>query len=268
MADRMPTALAQGEFLVYLQPKYCLSNNRVEGAEALVRWNDPEAGMIFPNDFIPLFEKNGSIIKLDYYVFEEVVKTLRSWIRSGKRPLPISVNLSRAHLSHPEFLERYRALCESYGVPPQLIEIEVTETLALENLSRLVKIIRALHEIGFRCSIDDFGNGYSSLNLLAALPVDVLKLDRSFFLSNVEQGSPYGIVVEHILSLARSLSMETVAEGIESPQQVAFLRKAQCGCIQGYVFSKPIPVPAFERLAFPDLPEPASKKTSLEGVTP
>lgn len=267
MANRTPTALAQGEFLVYLQPKYRLENNRVEGAEALVRWNDPEVGMIFPNDFIPLFEKNGSIIKLDYYVFEEVVKTLRSWIRSGKRPLPISVNLSRAHLSHPDFLERYRALCESYEVPPQLIEIEVTETLALENLSRLVKIIRALHEIGFRCSIDDFGNGYSSLNLLADLPVDILKLDRSFFLSNVEQDSPHGIVVEHILSLARSLSMETVAEGIESSQQVSFLRKAQCGFIQGYIFSKPIPIPAFERLAFPDFPEHASKKTSLEGVT-
>lgn len=248
--NRMESALENGEFVVYLQPKVELQNNTVAGAEALVRWQDPELGLIPPGDFISVFEKNGFIIKLDLYVFKEVCSLLRGWLDRGVKAIPISVNLSRAHLNNPEFLMEYKAIADAYRIPPKLLEIELTETLFFENMEALIAVIAQIHEVGFNCSLDDFGSGYSSLNMLKDVPVDILKLDRAFFNSRIKDSSRGYSVIESVIELAKKLGMKTISEGVELESQVEFLRKVQCDMVQGFVFSKPLPVEEFERMAF------------------
>ena len=243
--DNMERALENSEFVVYLQPKVELKTNKVAGAEALVRWIDPKKGIIPPLEFIPIFEKNGFIAKLDIYVFEEVCKIIKSWMDEGTNPVPISVNLSRIHLQNPHFLKKYKEIQLRYNVPPDLLEIELTETMVFENFEHLKKVISEIHQMGFHCSIDDFGSGYSSLNLLKEIPVDILKLDRIFFSKeNDERGNN---VIESIISLAKKLNMTTISEGIETISQLDFLKKVKCDLVQGYVFSKPLSKEAFER---------------------
>ena len=243
--DNMERALENNEFVVYLQPKVELKNNDLAGAEALVRWIDPKKGVISPAEFIPIFEKNGFIAKLDIYVFEEVCKMIRNWIDEGTNPIPISVNLSRMHLQNPNFLKKYKKIQMKYNIPPDLLEIELTETMVFENFEHLKKVIDEIHQMGFYCSIDDFGSGYSSLNLLKEIPVDILKLDRVFFSKeNDDRGNN---VIESIISLAKKLNMITISEGIETISQLDFLKKVRCDLVQGYVFSKPLDKGLFER---------------------
>ena len=242
--DNMEHALENNEFVVYFQPKVELKTNKIAGAEALVRWQDPKKGLIPPDEFIPIFEKNGFITKLDIYVFEEVCKTIRKWLNEGINPIPVSVNLSRMHLQNPNFLKKYKEIQEKYEVPADLLEIELTETLVFENFEQLKKVIDDIHQMGFSCSIDDFGSGYSSLNLLKEIPVDILKLDRIFFSKkNDKRGNS---VIESIISLAKKLNMTTISEGVETISQVEFLRKADCDLVQGYVYSKPLAKDDFE----------------------
>lgn len=250
MENRMETALNNNEFLVYLQPKYELEHNTIAGAEALVRWNDPKKGLIAPSEFIPVFEKDGFIVKIDLYVFEEVCKKIKNWLDNKINPMPISVNLSRVHLNNPDFLLQFVDIFKKYNIPPNLIEIELTETLIFENMELLINVIEQIHNIGFTCSLDDFGSGYSSLNLLKDVPVDVLKLDRAFFLTKKGENKRGNSVVESVIELAKKLEMHTVSEGVESSIQVDFLRNAKCDMVQGYVFSKPLPISEFELLAF------------------
>lgn len=245
MEDNMEYALENNQFTVYLQPKVELKTNKIAGAEALVRWIDQKQGLIPPNDFIPLFEKNGFIVKLDIYVFEETCKIIRKWLDEGTNPIPISVNLSRAHLQNPNFLKKYKDIQKKYKIPADLLEIELTETLVFENFEQLKKIIDEIHKIGFKCSIDDFGSGYSSLNLLKEISVDILKLDRIFF--NKENNERGNSVIESIVTLAKKLNMITISEGIETISQVEFLKKINCDLVQGYVYSKPIDKELFER---------------------
>lgn len=236
--------MENNEFVVYFQPKVELKTNKIAGAEALVRWQDPKKGLIPPDEFIPIFEKNGFITKLDIYVFEEVCKTIRKWLNEGINPIPVSVNLSRMHLQNPNFLKKYKEIQEKYEVPADLLEIELTETLVFENFEQLKKVIDDIHQMGFSCSIDDFGSGYSSLNLLKEIPVDILKLDRIFFSKkNDKRGNS---VIESIISLAKKLNMTTISEGVETISQVEFLRKADCDLVQGYVYSKPLAKDDFE----------------------
>ena len=249
ISDKMEQALNNHEFVVYLQPKCELENGTVAGAEALVRWDDPEKGIVPPNEFIPVMERNGYVVELDLYVFEEVCKILQRWIQSGEKPLPVSVNLSRAHLHDQNFLERFRKVWEKYDIPAKLLEIELTETLVFENMEMLIHVIDKIHDIGFTCSLDDFGSGYSSLNMLKDVPVDVLKLDRAFFAGDISERGRH--VIEGIVDISKKLEMGTVAEGVENIPQVEFLKKAHCDMVQGFVFSKPVPVDEFERLAFP-----------------
>lgn len=248
--NKMQDALKNHEFEVYLQPKVELKGETIAGAEALVRWNDPEYGLISPAEFIPIFEKNGFIVNLDLYMFEQVCGLLQSWIEKGYEPVPVSVNLSHVHLKNPDFLKEFRAIFQKYKLPPKLLEIELTETLVFENLDLLVKVIDQFHEIGFDCSLDDFGSGYSSLNILKDVPVDTLKLDRGFFGSNQQKNDRGGYIVESIIELAKKLKMQTVSEGVETKEQVAFLKKANCDMVQGYVFAKPVPIVDFEKAAF------------------
>ena len=248
--NRMRTALKEGQFQVYLQPKLSLKDDTVAGAEALVRWNDPENGLIPPDRFIPLFEKNGFILPLDRYVFEEVCKLLRRWLDRGLTPVPISVNVSRAHFSGPNFVDSYRKICKKYDVPPALLEIEVTETVVFQDPSAFSQIVEQIHRAGFTCSMDDFGSGYSSLNVLKDIEVDTLKLDKAFFASPEMDDQRERDVVTTVIDLAKKLNIEALAEGVETAPQRDFLKASDCDLIQGYVFSKPIPIDAFEKLVF------------------
>lgn len=244
LEDAMEGALKAEEFLVYLQPKIRLADGKAVGAEALVRWKSAEYGLIPPDEFIPLFEKNGFILKLDYYMFEQVCRILRNWLDGQKRVLPVSINLSRMHLGENGFIQRYQEIQERYQIPCELLEFELTEAMVFEDLPRLKEIITELHEAGYRCSMDDFGSGYSSLNVLKDIPVDILKLDRGFFMGGeTERGVN---VVKAVLRMAKELHMETVAEGIETSSLVNFLKEEGCDMVQGYVFYKPMPAWEFE----------------------
>ncbi len=254
IANKMKKALAQDEFKVYLQPKYDVVNGEVVGAEALVRWIEADGKMIFPNDFIPLFERNGFIVDLDMYMLKNVCEKLAYWKSKGKGCIPISVNFSRLHLNNRNFIREIKDIVDSFGVLSRCIEIELTESTVMEKEEELKSILHELHSEGFLVSIDDFGSGYSSLGMLKNFEVDTLKLDRSFFI-NVENEQEQGrgdLVVESVVRLADSLGMKTVAEGIEEQSQVEFLKKIKCDAAQGYFYAKPLPLDEFEKQCFKD----------------
>ena len=247
--NQMDEALASNQFKVYLQPKYSLKTLQPVGAEALVRWLHPEKGLIPPAEFIPLFEKNNFVIKLDFFMFESICKQQRMWMAQGLSPLLISVNFSRKHLSHSDFAENLMAVVKKYDVPPDCLELEVTESAVFDNIDVLASVFKALNDFGFKISIDDFGTGYSSLNLLKELPVDVLKMDKEFF--NETTLSRRGEkVVESVIQMAHSLDIKVVAEGVETQDQIDFLKKIGCDIIQGYYFAKAMPVEDFACLVY------------------
>lgn len=253
MENHMNTALANHEFSVYLQPKYSLARNEIVSAEALVRWDSPELGRISPLDFIGFFEQNGFIIKLDLYVFEQVCKTLRKWIDCGKTPVSVSVNLSKRHMDFPGFMEKYKAVQEKYSIPPELIEIELTESLVFDNLEIVMQTIATIHEYGFKCSLDDFGSGYSSLNILKDLNVDILKIDKEFFRPDSTANANEHAIIETIVHMAKKLGMTVVSEGVETDEQLDFLRSVECDMVQGYIISRPVPTEQFEQLLFHEI---------------
>lgn len=248
MENAAERALESGEFVVFLQPKVSTATGKIVGAEALSRWNWPGKDMIYPSDYIPVFERNGFIRQLDLYTFQQVCMILRRWLDAGLTPPNISVNLSRSHLQIPNFLDSFKAFQQQYQIPTELIEFELTETVVVENLELLKQVIQQIHQSGFRCSMDDFGSGYSSLDVLREVHVDVLKLDRGFFLEEDNQRG--NEIVSAVIGLAQRLGIDTVAEGIETMEQVEFLRLAGCDMIQGYVYSKPVPVEVFEQDLF------------------
>lgn len=236
--NRMERALERQEFKVYYQPKYDSRTCELNGAEALVRWYNDKTGMIFPNEFIPLFESNGFIVELDKYMFKQVCKDIRNWLDEGYKVVPVSVNLSQLQFYNLHFIEEYREILERYDVSPEYVQLELTETTLFSEESILNKIIDKLHDIGFKILMDDFGTGYSSLNMLKNVPIDILKLDKSFV---DDIGDPkVDIVVSTIVSLGQSLDMKIVAEGVETKEQYEFLRDIFCDEIQGYYFSRPI----------------------------
>lgn len=247
--DTMEEAMRRKEFQVYLQPKYSSKEEKLSGAEALVRWISPEEGFIPPNRFIPIFEKNGFILKLDDYMISEVARQQAQWIAEGKKVVPISVNVSRAHFTKADLAEHICRLVDQYQVPHEVIELELTESAFFEDKEVLLETVRKFREYGFVVSMDDFGAGYSSLNSLKELPLDVLKLDAEFFRGK-EETEKGKIIVNEVICLAKRLEMKTVAEGIETKEQVEFLAEQGCDLIQGYYFAKPMPIREFEQRAF------------------
>lgn len=239
-------ALARGDFQVYLQPKVALESGGLRGAEALVRWNHPELGLISPADFVPLFERNGKICQLDFYVFEQVCAFYRRRTAAGKPWYPVSVNLSRHHFYEEDFLEKFHATAQACGLAPRAIEFELTESMFFDRAhnERIKRGIARMHQMGFCCSMDDFGAGYSSLGTLKEFDVDTLKMDRTFFLDMSSEKARD--IVRSVVELAAKLDMETVAEGIEREEQLDFLRAIRCDMVQGYVFSRPLPMEEFE----------------------
>lgn len=245
--SNMHSALDNEEFQVYLQPKIELLTGKISGAEALVRWRRSDGTMLPPNDFIPLFEKNGFIVKLDFYIYEQVCKLLQNWRASGTKIVPISVNVSRVHLYHDDFLDKVMELINYYEVEPWMIEFELTESIFLNNTVTAITVMKELRKLGFCVSIDDFGAGYSSLNLLKDMRTDVLKLDKEFFRAG-EMKEEERIIVSSIISMAKQLNMKVLSEGVETQMQSDFLKTVECDMAQGYLYAKPLPVKEFEVL--------------------
>lgn len=243
--DNMQNALSAGEFQVYLQPKYTPTDRRLVGAEALVRWVCPQKGLIPPSRFIPIFEENGFIMKLDDYMLSKIAKLQAEWKVQGKKTVPISVNISRAHFTQEGLAEHISQLVDGYGPKHSLVELEVTESAFFDDKEVLIDTVKQLRAYGFPISMDDFGAGYSSLNSLKDIPLDVLKLDGDFFRGEDEMGRR-AIIIRETIGLARELDIRVVAEGIEQREQVDFLAGLGCDMIQGYYFAKPMPVEEFE----------------------
>ncbi|MBP3568596.1 MAG: EAL domain-containing protein [Lachnospiraceae bacterium] len=242
--DDMERALANKEFQVYLQPKISTSEEVLGGAEALVRWIHPTEGFIPPNRFIPIFEKNGFILKLDDYMLEEIARVQAQWLSEGRRIVPISVNISRAHFTREDLAEHICAIVDKYQVPHEVIELELTESAFFDDKKVLLNTVQKLRKAGFPVSMDDFGAGYSSLNSLKELQIDVLKIDADFFRGeDVEERGL--LIVSEVIDLAKKLNMKIVAEGIESREQVEFLTEQECDLIQGYFYAKPMPIAEF-----------------------
>lgn len=244
--ERQMAALLNEEFIVYYQPKYNPSDDKLTGAEALIRWQSPEFGFVPPGRIIPIFEKNGFITEIDHYMIRHVARDQKRWFDAGYNCVPISVNVSRAHFVEDDLAEQIRDIVDSEGAPHQLIELELTESAFFDDKKALVSTISKLKSYGFAVSMDDFGSGYSSLNSLKDLPLDVLKLDADFFRGNAD-GERSEIVIAETIRLAQALNMRTVAEGVEVREQVDFLAKQGCDMIQGYYYAKPMPGNEFEQ---------------------
>lgn len=242
--ERMKAALDNGEFVMFLQPKYSISTAKIIGAEALVRWIDPEKGMVPPNDFIPIFEKNGFVVRIDEYIWECACREIRRWIDLGIKPVPISVNVSRVHLTDSSFLSYLQALIKKYDIPKRLLELEITETAENINSNQMIQLAK---DNDFRLLMDDFGSGYSSLNTLKSTPFDVLKIDRSFFTSSMESQRGKKII-SHTIAMSQDIGLDLIAEGVETNEQAEFLYQCGCNAAQGFLYSRPVSVPEFEKL--------------------
>ncbi len=239
-------ALKREEFVVYLQPKFWASNEKLAGAEALVRWEHPNKGFLLPNAFVPDLEECGLIEALDTYVLKQVCKKQSQWKKKNYIEVPIAVNESKAHLFNSEHPEALISILEEYGVSPHLIELEMTESTVVHNIEEAKQAERRVHELGFCVSMDDFGTGYSSFSMLKDIHIDILKMDKSFF-NGILTNKRAKAIVESVIQMAKRLDIKTVAEGIETEEQVEYLKSIGCDIIQGYYFSKPIPIDEFEK---------------------
>lgn len=240
--EEMNKALVGGEFLMFLQPKYCISSGAIIGAEGLARWLHPVRGMISPADFIPVFEENGFILKLDKYIWEQACKKIRAWIDEGLKPVPISVNVSRQYLTEFDVVGTVSALVKKYDIPIKLLELEITESIDAAGVDDVIKKIK---DAGFTILMDDFGSGYSSLNMLKTTQFDVLKIDRSF-LSEFMESDRGRKIIHHTISMSRDIGLDIIAEGVETLDQAKFLNSCGCDAAQGFYYSKPVSLEEFD----------------------
>ncbi|MGN0367424.1 MAG: EAL domain-containing protein [Wujia sp.] len=239
--DHMQEALDAGEFVMYLQPKFSISTKKLIGAEALVRWDSPKYGLIAPNEFIPSFEQNGFIVNMDTYIWEKACKVLREWMDKGYDLVPISVNMSRRHLTTGNYLEVLDSLIAKYGIEKKYLEIELTETV---DDVQTADAINALKNQGYVLLMDDFGSGYSSLNTLKDTMFDVVKMDR-FFLKDFIDSERGKKIVEHTIQMTKAIGLDMIAEGVETEEQAEFLSSCGCDKAQGFYYAKPMPVEDF-----------------------
>lgn len=238
----MEQALAEKQFMVYYQPKHNAATGELVGAEALVRWIHPTYGFMSPGEFLPLFEKNGFISSVDKFVYKTVVEDLKRWRKNGIRVVPVSINASRKDLLQENFLKEVQAVLAGGEVPVDMLHMEITETVFMEDMEILKPIITKLRELGVKVELDDFGSGFSALSLLTTLPLDVIKLDKSF-IDHLEQQK---IIVDSVIKMCHGLGFEITAEGVEEEEQLTELIKMGCDTIQGYYYSKPIQAGGFE----------------------
>ncbi len=243
----MTDALSREEFVAYFQPQYDIRDGQTLcGAEALVRWRSPVLGLVMPNEFIPLFEKNGFIDRIDRYMLERACMSLREWMDQGMRCVPVSVNLSRRNLFSSNLVSRVKSVVGAYGVPRSLIKFEITESIVSENEEQLAATVRELQANGFRVSLDDFGTGYSAFSAIADIPFDAVKLDRSFFGASMRSDQGRKTVVG-VIELLDRLGFETVAEGVEEDDEIGLLRSWGCKVVQSFAFGRPAPADEYLR---------------------
>ncbi len=242
--ESLPSAIDEKQFQMYLQPKYSIVQNHIVGAEALVRWQHPDRGMIYPNEFIPVIEENGYIKKVDYYIWKEACNFLKRCEQAGIKNCPVSVNVSRLHLTDTVFMDYLAQTIHEAGIPKEQLELEITETIGDEQISNMAELLK--HQ-GYKLLMDDFGSGYSSLNILLETPFDVIKLDKKF-MENMMVSEKGRLILEYVVAMADKLGLELLAEGVETEEQVKLLRKIGCDNVQGYYYAKPMPVEDFFEL--------------------
>ena len=239
ITNQMNIALKENQFEVVLQPKCNLETGALIGAEALVRWRHPEKGYLPPSEFIPVFEKNGFISKLDEYVWSKACEYIRTWIDNGSELVPISVNVSRYDLCTQSLPGKFAQLLYKYGIPAKYLHLEITESAYTEDTRAIVEEVRRLREVGLHIEMDDFGTAYSSLNMLNEMPIDTLKLDMSF-VRDYEKSPGKEVILSFVVKLAQALNLEVIAEGVETKEQARYLLSLGCCMGQGYYFSKPV----------------------------
>ncbi len=242
----IPRALAEKHFVIYIQPQYNHSNKQLVGGEALVRWIHPENGIQSPADFIPVFEESKNIPTLDLYVFEQVCIYQRKCLDHGDITIPISFNVSREDLLVPNYIESMEKIRKQYDIPVNLLRVEITESSAVDGSEHIIKIVNRFHEIGYLVEMDDFGSGYSSLNILKDLEVDIIKLDLKFLAGQV--GGRGGTIISSIVNMAKWLNTPVIAEGVETREQADYMLSIGCEIIQGFYYSKPLPTNEFYAL--------------------
>ena len=245
LESSMQSALERGEFITYYQPKVNAVTEKVVGVEALVRWQHPEKGLLYPGAFLPFYEKIGFIVKIDLYVFEQVCRDIQSWLRRGNEAVPVSINFSRQHMWNLDLPQKLRDIADRYGVPTCFLEIEVTETVELEDVNVGVQFVQALKDHGFHISIDDYGSGYSSISFLQQLPLDALKLDRQFILSAMHTDKARDIM-QYLVSAMQRNRIRVICEGVETKEQRDFVLKLNCRFVQGFYYAQALPREAFE----------------------
>lgn len=233
------SAITNGELIPYYQPKIDSSTGKVSGAEALVRWKKPDGTIIQPDQFVPIIERSGQIIAVDYFMYREVFKFIAQRIQQGLPVVPISINVSRQHFKKLDIINYVQNLLNEYKIPPKYIEFEITETVCMADTAKAMKFIRTFHELGFKVSMDDFGSGYSSLYLLSELPIDIIKMDKCF-LQSEELQKKERVIISNIINMTHQLDITTLCEGVETSQQSEFLRSVGCDIQQGFYFSRPV----------------------------
>ena len=245
----LDTAIKNDEFVVYLQPKFDIYQEKIKGAEALIRWNYKKTEFMPPYRFIPFFEKDRSIDKVDDIVLSKVCAALSEWKKEGRELYPISVNLSRTRLYDNNLIDYLTGIVDSYGVEHKYIDFELTESASYDDMKQIILILDGLHKKGFKISMDDFGTGYSSLSLLTQMPLDTLKIDKSFVdkVGSADDSEKDLTVIRHIITLAKELKFVCLAEGAEQKTQVDKLRTLGCEVIQGYYYSKPISIEEYKK---------------------
>ncbi|MBR4455692.1 MAG: EAL domain-containing protein [Solobacterium sp.] len=249
LINDLRAAVEEGQFTVFFQPKYDIQSNppRLTSAEALVRWKHPELGLISPGTFIPLFEGNGLISVVDHYVWKQTGKQIAEWKKNYGFGLPISVNLSRTDVFDPELIGILKSVVEENDLTYQDLLLEISESAYTENARQMFDVINRIRSLGFRIEMDDFGSGYSSLNMLSEMPVDVLKMDMKF-VRNIEVSETDLTLVRLVEDIAKYLKLKVVAEGVETEGQLSLLKHTGCDLVQGYYFSKPLPADEFAKL--------------------
>lgn len=269
IVSQMDTALEQGQFALYLQPQYDCGAKKIHGAEVLVRWIHPQRGVMSPDSFIPMFERNGFISKLDEYIWRQACRLLRSWLDADKPVIPLSVNVSRRDIYNPNLCEIFEGLMKEYRLPHSLLRLEITESAYTENTDQLIQTVNSLRAAGFSVEMDDFGSGYSSLSALREVPIDVLKLDMKFF-GDGDGGARGGSILSSVIRMANWIDLPVIAEGVETKEQAEYLRSVGCACMQGYYYAKPMSVTDFELLlAKESIEEDPGRRfsTNIEGST-
>lgn len=260
--SELETGLMEEQFAVWLQPKFNLTTEEVCGAEALVRWQHPKKGLVQPDDFITVFEREGLISKLDYYVWEKTCQIIHDWFVAGRLPYPISVNVSQHLLMNAQLVGFLVGLISKYGISPSFLQLEITETAYMSDPEMTAHVIQSLHDIGFSIIMDDFGSGYSSLNTLKRIEIDALKLDMKF-LPIKDRTENDEIILVSVIKMASWLGMSVIAEGVETRRQRDFLQGAGCGCVQGHYFSEALSQEEYEKKYIYRTTEPTEQENMM-----